>query len=53
MVLVWEHIYICVAARKKKTFTVILLMRGSRFIDKGFKMGRGRGGGLIDSGVWD
>lgn len=51
MVLVWEYIYICVAARKNKTFTVILLMKGSRFIDKGFKMGRG--GVLIDSGVWD
>ena len=51
MVLVWE--YICVWLLGKKTFKVILLMRGSRFIDKGFKVGRGRGGGLIDSGVWD
>ena len=24
-----------------------------RFIGKGFKVGRGRGGGLFDLGVWD
>lgn len=41
------------AARKNKTFTVILLMKGSQFIDTGFKTGSGRGGVLIDSELWD